>query len=76
VLITAGERIEVEDLPPEVAGAASADAGTLRLDLPVTAAEAEEKLIEKTLELVDGNRTRAAELLGIGRRTLQRKLKS
>jgi two-component system response regulator HydG len=76
VLITAGERIDVQDLPPEVAGAASADAGTLRLDLPITAAEAEERLIEKTLELVDGNRTRAAELLGIGRRTLQRKLKA
>ena len=75
VLITSGSRIDVEDLPPEVAGAASADAGTLRLDLPVTAAEAEERLIAKTLELVDGNRTRAAELLGIGRRTLQRKLK-
>ena len=76
VLITSGDRIDVEDLPPEVAGAASADAGTLRLDLPVTASAAEERLIEKTLELVDGNRTRAAELLGIGRRTLQRKLKS
>ncbi len=75
VLITAGDRIEEEDLPPEVAGAASSDAGTLRLDLPITAAEAEGRLIEKTLELVDGNRTRAAELLGIGRRTLQRKLK-
>jgi two-component system response regulator HydG len=32
-------------------------------------------MIIKTLEECDGNRTRAAETLGIGRRTLQLKLK-
>jgi DNA-binding NtrC family response regulator len=37
--------------------------------------ELESHAIEKTLELTGGNRTRTAELLGIGRRTLQRKLK-
>lgn len=35
---------------------------------------AEEKLIEKALEVADGNRTRAAELLGISVRTLRNKL--
>jgi DNA-binding NtrC family response regulator len=38
-------------------------------------AEVQKQHIEKALELTDGNRTRAAQLLGIGLRTLQRKLK-
>ncbi len=36
--------------------------------------EMERRLIDKALSLSGGNRTRAAELLGISRRTLQRKL--
>ncbi|MFO7955639.1 MAG: helix-turn-helix domain-containing protein [Candidatus Brocadiia bacterium] len=34
----------------------------------------EELHIARTLELVDGNREKAAELLGIGERTLYRKI--
>jgi DNA-binding NtrC family response regulator len=37
--------------------------------------EMERDLIAKTLDMLDGNRTRAAESLGISRRTLQYKLK-
>ena len=37
--------------------------------------EAEKALILKTLEDAGGNRSRAAEILGINRRTLQMKLK-
>jgi len=37
--------------------------------------ELEKKLIYRALEATKGNRTRAAEILGIGLRTLQRKLK-
>ncbi|MBI4634388.1 MAG: sigma-54-dependent Fis family transcriptional regulator [Deltaproteobacteria bacterium] len=46
-------------------------------DLPsgISLAEMEKALIMKTLEETSGNRTRAAELLGINRRTLQNKLK-
>jgi DNA-binding NtrC family response regulator len=40
-----------------------------------TLEELEREAILMTLEKVGGNRTRAAELLGIGLRTLQRKLK-
>jgi len=36
----------------------------------------EERLIGRALEQVEGNRTEAARLLGISRRTLQRKLKA
>lgn len=41
-----------------------------------TLKEMQRKHIERALELTNGNRTRAARILGIGLRTLQRKLKS
>lgn len=74
LLITSGDRITPSDLPPEIRREATRDDKRLVLDLPSTVSEAEERLIEKTLDLVDGNRTQAAKLLGIGRRTLQRKI--
>jgi two-component system response regulator HydG len=37
--------------------------------------EAERQLIENTLKLVGGNRVEAASILGIGERTLYRKIK-
>ena len=42
---------------------------------PLPIKELERRHIYKVLEATDGNRTRAAEILGIGLRTLQRKLK-
>ncbi|MCU0608950.1 MAG: sigma-54 dependent transcriptional regulator [Chitinispirillaceae bacterium] len=50
---------------------ASAQGG---LDVGMTVAEAEKRLIAKTLEHCSQNRTRAAELLGISIRTLRNKL--
>ncbi|MGC8624748.1 MAG: sigma-54-dependent transcriptional regulator [Phycisphaerae bacterium] len=41
----------------------------------VSLAELEKEAIQKTLELVSGNREQAAKLLGIGERTLYRKIK-
>jgi DNA-binding NtrC family response regulator len=38
-------------------------------------AELEREAIERTLAFTEGHRARAAQLLGIGLRTLQRKLK-
>ena len=43
--------------------------------LGMTLEEVEETFIRKVLALLDGNRTKAAEMLRIGRSTLQRKLK-
>lgn len=75
LLIISGSVIRIEDLPEEIADLPSGDIPQLRADLPVSLDELEKLAIRKTLDITGGNRTRAAELLGIGRRTLQRKLK-
>jgi len=75
LLIISGSVIDTEDLPAEIADLKTEGSQELRLELPVSMEDLEKLVIEKTLEITGGNRTRAAELLGIGRRTLQRKLK-
>ena len=75
VVVCDGDLLAARHLPPELAAhtiAASRDpadppAGT-SLD------EAEKRLILKTLETTGGNKTRAAEILGISVRTLHNKL--
>ena len=68
------------DLPPEIAqedgsasGAAAAPGGALVEDRP-TLAELERRYIELILRETGGNKKRAAEILGIDRRTLYRTL--
>ena len=48
---------------------------SVSVSLGATLGEMEETFVRKTLAWLDGNRTEAAKVLGIGRRTLQRKLK-
>lgn len=74
LLIMCRERITLADLPPEVTPASGEGSDRLVLELPVTLQEAEDMLVERTLAITGGNRTQAAQLLGMGRRTLQRKL--
>jgi two-component system response regulator HydG len=76
LLIMCRERITLADLPPEIAPASGEGAARLVLDLPVTLQEVEDMLVERTLRITGGNRTQAASLLGMGRRTLQRRLES
>lgn len=47
---------------------------TLKLNVGISMAEAEKKLIFETLKQTKGNRTKAAEILGISIRTLRNKL--
>jgi DNA-binding NtrC family response regulator len=70
-----GERVHLEDLPPSIARAV---APPRRPSLvPGTTLESmERELIRATLESAGGNRTHSAEILGIGVRTLQRKIRS
>lgn len=72
VVLARGSIIELEDLPPQVTSKESSS--TVSLSVGITLAEAEKRLIMATLELEGGNKTKAAQTLGIGRKTLHRKL--
>jgi DNA-binding NtrC family response regulator len=70
VVMAEGDCVEVPDLPSVMRFAAPRDAGVER-----TLAEVEAEHISNVLASVDGNKTRAAEILGIDRKTLREKLK-
>jgi DNA-binding NtrC family response regulator len=74
VVLCRTERIGVRDLPQTVRGRAAnlAQPGLASSGLDVT--EAEKQLIVRALRESDGNRTEAAQKLGMSRRTLHRKL--
>jgi DNA-binding NtrC family response regulator len=74
-IVTKGPLIEPPDLPP-LAGAASSAAPPAATGLTpgTTVDEIERRLIEVTLEHTNGNKTRAAEMLGISLKTLHNKL--
>jgi two-component system response regulator HydG len=71
VVMTEGDRIEAPDLPSVMRFAAPRDAGVER-----TLADVESEHIANVLASVRGNKTRAAEILGIDRKTLREKLKT
>ena len=64
--------ITVDDLPPYIN--TDSDENYLKLKAGVTWDEAEKQLITFTLHSLGGNKSRTAEVLGIGRKTLHRKL--
>jgi len=70
VVMTDGEVIEIPDLPPLMRFSAPRVNGLGR-----TLAEVEADYIRNVLAEVGGNKTRAAEILGIDRKTLREKLK-
>ncbi len=74
VMLTSHTRIVREDLPPGVRGRADAPPA-YRLPSGWTLADLEDAYIDQVLEETRGHKTRAAEVLGIDRRTLHRKLK-
>jgi len=76
LLVSVTDReIRPEDLPSYVHGDRGGGPGPTVLP-GTTLAAMERELIRRTLERTGGNRTHSAELLGIGVRTLQRKIRS
>jgi len=69
-----GNEIRLEDLPPHVHRDRTRPERS-GIEPGTTLAEMERELIHSTLEHTGGNRTHSAELLGIGVRTLQRKIR-
>ncbi len=90
MIIASGRQIELEDLPEAISRSASeafaharleraAAAGEgrafgIQVELPSAMDEIEKQVIEATLDYTDGDKSRAARLLNIGRKTLYRKL--
>ncbi len=72
VVMSSGPIIKLEDLPPSIAGSSQADIIEVPAGIPM--AEAEKMLILQNLAINRGNKTKTADILGIGRKTLHRKL--
>jgi len=74
VVLARTERLTVRDLPAAIRG--SADLTKINVvRAGMTVEEAERQLIVQALKETEGNRTKAAQKIGISRRTLHRKLK-
>ena len=76
MILAQGDFIESRHLPPLApprASAPQAQAG-VTISPGMTVDEAEQKLILATLDAAGGNKTRAAEMLGISLKTLHNKL--
>jgi two-component system, NtrC family, response regulator AtoC len=74
VVMAGGSKITLRDLPAGIRATAEAGAAP-RGPLPLNLVETELSLIRRALDECRGNRTLAAEKLGISRRTLHRKLR-
>jgi DNA-binding NtrC family response regulator len=90
IIIASGRQIELDDLPEAISKRAFAAAAQARqeraraagdglsigieLELPASMDEIEQKVIVATLDYTEGDKSRAARLLNIGRKTLYRKL--
>src|SRR5690606_21490844 len=72
-ILTSGREISPKHLPDELRN--DRDQGSqLRLTVGMTVKEAERELIRATLAEYNGNKAKAARILGLGRKTLYRKL--
>lgn len=90
VIIASGRQIELDDLPEAISRKAfethaqvrqerirAAGEGAsfgIEIELPATMEEVEKQVIEAMLDYTNGDKSRAARLLNIGRKTLYRKL--
>ena len=90
VIIASGRQIELDDLPEAISRSAADSFAHARLErasaagegraigieiaLPSAMDEIEKQVIEATLDYTDGDKSQAARLLNIGRKTLYRKL--
>ncbi len=75
VVLAQGTKLTAADLPPEMRPAATEPISGLSNLAGISLEQAERELIRNTLKLVNNNREQAAKILGIGERTLYRKIR-
>ena len=73
VVMAGGSTIELAHLPPTISQAVD-EPGCIRITTGSKLTDAEREIIRATLAANNGNKTRTAEVLGIGRKTLHRKI--
>lgn len=72
VVMSKSSVIAAEDLPPSIV--TDSETNHVRIRLGASLDEAEREIIRATLAAQNGNKSRTAEILGIGRKTLHRKI--
>ncbi len=72
VVLAKGNMIDTDDLPSSILDEGKKE--DLVITLPVTMEEVEKKVIYSTIDYFEGNKSKAADELKIGRKTLYRKL--
>ena len=74
IVVSMKDTIDTEDIPDHILQRSGETSTAPGLSAGITIEEAERELIKSTLATVGGNREEAAKMLGIGERTLYRKL--
>jgi DNA-binding NtrC family response regulator len=74
LVVAKGPLITPNDLPTEFRWGGKSEASQVQVRLGTTIDDAERELITRTIEFAGGNKTRAAEILGISAKTLYNKL--
>lgn len=72
VVLTKNTIIAPDDLPPSIVEDSQGD--YVRIDVGTSLEEAEKEIIKNTLIAQKGNKSKTADILGIGRKTLHRKI--
>lgn len=72
VLMCTGDTITINDLPPTIH--TKNDSNVIKVPAKTSLAEVEKIVIAQNLLLLDGNKSKTAEVLQIGRKTLHRKI--
>jgi len=75
VVLSPDGDLTIDQLPSEIRPARGEPTGGMNNLVGISIEQAEKELIRNTLKMVNGNREQAAKILGIGERTLYRKIK-
>ncbi|HUA33630.1 MAG TPA: sigma-54 dependent transcriptional regulator [Candidatus Binataceae bacterium] len=74
VIVSDGQMIRKRDLPEEFRATGTTDSGFVRIRVGASLDEVEKEMISRTIEFTGGNKTRAADILGVSAKTLYNKL--
>ena len=74
LIVCEGRTIRKPDLPDDFRSAGGADGSFIKIPLGSSLEDVEKEMISRTIEFTAGNKTRAAEILGVSAKTLYNKL--